>query len=59
MVIVIGGWSRKQVGGGGTQGKQKKQMDAIWRAAVAAIGAATVSAVSMVLLELSSGDILA
>ncbi len=37
----------------------KRQMDVMWNAALAAIGAATVSAASMAFLELSSGNLLA
>jgi hypothetical protein len=55
----VGGWSWKAARGGVVRHLDKRQMDVMWNAALAAIGAATVSAASMAFLELSSGNLLA
>jgi hypothetical protein len=56
---MVGAWSWEGTLGGGARRLDKKKMDMMWNAALAAIGAATVSAASMVFLELSNGYMLA
>ena len=59
MALIVGGWRWRAAQRRSAPVLDKRQMDVVWNAALAAIGAATVSAASMVLLELSNGYMLA
>ena len=54
--VGVGGWLRKRLstdGRAGVLGLQSAHADAMWRAALAAVGAVTVSAAGMMLMELN------
>ena len=59
LILALGGWSWKAATVGVARRVDKRRMNLVWNAALAAIGAATVSAASVALLELSSGGMLA